>query len=240
MFFIKITTLSFLLFITSCETATLLENPKDVLQEQSKQKASEIISSYRKKNGLDKDFSMHGRVTDQWESSLAAYFTPLSEKKEQLEVKLTKESSSYTLKGNETFELNIDSPYKLKAHKLGFWDALYFESLDFYLRIASLVAILPHHYFVSESDNEFVLVFFLSHDKDEINLEDDHFIAYIDKLSFMLNAVQFTYRKLSDSYIGWLVFESINNINGLLYPTTIKIQSQRNADSFDHRLDFVP
>lgn len=168
---------------------------------------------------------------DIWNSRILRWLTPLPEDK-----------TSFRLReaGHETAViLGNGRRLAFSDKELSGMDRIYMESLRLYVLLPQLLARAENPVLLGSQSlgtRQYTAVFFNLEPGYWNNPELDQYIAYFRPEDRSLELLQFTYRDLTRSYIGWLRFGPGKDFKAFAYPATISILDDWNATESTHEI----
>ncbi len=212
----------------------LQRKEKGALTEANRNVALKNLSSYQRKY-FKKSFGGHFELEDQWSSIWTYMLTPLDDQIQTLSVSLSNSSSQYHFGKNNKVKLAVSEPYYPTNEGLSYLDKLYFYSLDYYLRLPHLITTYSNVYQLTPSKTEFRL-FASTSLENPFDPRSDQLIIHLNKRTLKLTAIQFTFRRLRQSYRGWIIYGPLKKYQKMSYPSFFTIQRSRHQKGFDHKI----
>lgn len=172
--------------------------------------------------------------TDAWSSRVLRWFTPLKENSSPFQLREAGANSAVTLPGQ--------APFVLKDSELSGWDRIYVESLRLYVILPQAISAAYNAFYLGErtlGSETFAAFFFTLNPGNWNDPSLDQYIAYYPKGSTKLSLVQFTYRDLSRSYVGWLRFGPDKAFAAFPYPTSVSILDDWNEREAVHTVEIT-
>ncbi|HET9241736.1 MAG TPA: hypothetical protein VFO10_30995 [Oligoflexus sp.] len=218
----------FWLFLSSCRHVDLL----DARPEKAGMDAGVSWHKDLQKNRPHCAGVLDIRGTDTWSSRVLRWFTPLSENHSPFQLQEAGANSAVNLPGQ--------SPFVLKDSELSGWDRIYVESLRLYVTLPQAIAAAYNPVYLGEKTlgtETFAAFFFTLKPGDWNDPSLDQYIAYYPKGSPKLTLVQFTYRDLSRSYVGWLRYGPDKAFAAFPYPSSVSILDDSDAHEAVHTVE---
>lgn len=218
----------FWLFVSGCRHVDLLDTAPD----KAGMDAGVSWQHDLQKQRLNCEGVLDIQGTDSWSSRVLRWFTPLQDNRSSFQLQEAGANSVVTVPG--------EAPFVLKDSELSGWDRIYVESLRLYVRLPLAVAAAYNPVYLGERTlgTDSYAAFFFNLDPGNWNDPSlDQFIAYYPKGSSKLTLVQFTYRDLSRSYVGWLRFGSDKAFAAFPYPSSISILDDWNSRDAVHTVE---
>jgi hypothetical protein len=219
------TLILFWLLLSGCRHVDLMESPPD-------KAGMDAGMSWQKdlqKNPLSCAGVLEIQGTDVWSSRVLRWFTPLKANSSSFLLQEAGADSTVTLPGQ--------APFVLKDSELSGWDRIYVESLRLYVNLPQAFGAAYNPSYLGErtlGTETFAAFFFNLAPGNWNDPSLDQYIAYYPKGSSKPSFVQFTYRDLSRSYVGWLRFGPDKNFAAFPYPSSISILDDWNANEAVH------
>jgi hypothetical protein len=220
----------FWLFLSSCRHVDLLDAAPD-------KAGMEAGLSWQKdlqKNRPNCEGVLEIQGTDAWSSRVLRWFTPLQDNLSSFQLQEAGANSVVTLPGQE--------PFVLKDSELTGWDRIYVESLRLYLRLPQAISRAFNPAYLGErtlGTDSYAAFFFNLKPGNWNDPSVNQFIAYYPKGSSKLTLVQFTYRDLSRSYVGWLRYGPDKAFSAFPYPSSVAILDDWNASEAVHTIEIA-
>lgn len=170
--------------------------------------------------------------SDIWSSRVLRWFTPLQENRSSFQLQEAGANSTLTIPGA--------APFVLKDSELRGWDRIYVESLRLYVRLPQAIGTAYNPVYLGErtlGTENYAAYFFTLNPGPWNDPSLDQYIAYYPKGSSKLTLVQFTYRDLSRSYVGWLRFGPDQAFAAFPYPASISILDDWNSREAVHKVE---
>ncbi len=169
---------------------------------------------------------------DQWSSSILRWFTPLPQNRSAFLLREAGADSAVTLPDQ--------APLKFQNKDLGTWDRIYIESLQLYLRLPQWLS--SAHNPVSLGlrtlgGKTYKAVFFTLKPGPWNDPDLDQYVAYFTEEDSSLAFVQFTYRDLASSYVGWLSYGPTKSFSAFPYPSRIQILDDWSDEDSVHTIE---
>ena len=194
----------FLFFIFCCSSAELRPEKDSYLTDESKQKS---ISSKLIEDCEAKSKTFNG--VDIWNDTLPYLFTPLDSK-----------NSKFSLKNSDNITFESDRKKITVSEESSTLDRIYIESLLLYSDFLSQLCTPEKTQLFAQTKFSHLDKIALYFQSKQGNTTNEYIIYFNNDLPA---AAEFTYRDLSDSYIGILRFSDWATMSGKLMPTTIEI-----------------
>lgn len=220
----------FWLFLSGCRHVDLMDTVPDkagvdagLSWQKELQKSQRICEG-----GLD----VQG--TDAWSSRVLRWFTPLKDDRSSFQLQEAGANSVVTIPGLP--------PFVLKDSELTGWDRIYVESLRLYIRLPLAIARAYNPAYLGEKTlgmETYAAFFFNLRPGNWNDPSLNQFIAYYPKGSSKLRLVQFTYRDLSRSYVGWLRYGPEKDFAGFPYPSYVSILDDWNEQDAVHTVEIT-
>ncbi|MCB1143290.1 MAG: hypothetical protein H7A24_12430 [Leptospiraceae bacterium] len=234
---------------SSCKLADLRTDEVRSLPDDSNSSgALEILSILSKDHSFtewEKSENLKIILTDEWSSSFMRYFTPLDSNSEQLSLVLNLKSGSMKIEfltGSQKGKIYLYAKNTVSSQdgsKPPTSAKLYFESLSLYLRLPILLERFKHIQILKDifplRGNNYKRIF-ATDGSLPANSDSDQYMYYISEEKY-IHAIEFTYRKVFDSYRGFLVFQNYKEINKKNFPFSISIREDLENESFVHNLN---
>ncbi len=234
--------ISICLFVWNCNLSDL-RNPAFPIQESNQKKAKDIISEIQ--NPKDSKVSIRGK--DIWDSSFIRLFTPVSENDQKyrawldlstgdLDLELMgKESKTFKKRNNISFEITDDGK-EIQASGL---TSIYLESFSLYIRLPFIISKFPilSYLGTQKIDQQEYDLIFVSESENQPSKNSDQYVVYLDKQDKRIKFIQFTYREVSKSYIGFLEYRGETEVNGVSMPREIYIRESLGSKDFVHKIE---
>jgi hypothetical protein len=168
---------------------------------------------------------------DIWHNRILRWLTPLAEDKSSFQLLETAHETDLVLGSNRRLAFS--------DKKLSGLDRIYMESLRLYVLMPQLLARAENPVLLgpqSLGTQQYIALFFNLERGSWNNPELDQYIAYFRPDDHSLELVQFTYRDLTRSYVGWLRFGPRKDFTAFTYPATISILDDWNATESTHAI----
>jgi len=216
------------LFLSGCRHVDLLNTAPD----KAGMEAGASWQQELKKNRPRCEGVLNIQGTDAWSSRVLRWFTPLQEDRSSFQLQEAGANSVVTVPGSP--------PFVLKDSELSGWDRIYAESLRLYAILPQAMSNAHHAVYLGErtlGSDTFAAFFFTLNPGNWNDPSLDQYIAYYPKGSSKLTLVQFTYRDLSRSYVGWLRFGPDQAFAAFPYPASVRIQDDWNSREAVHTVE---
>lgn len=169
---------------------------------------------------------------DIWSSRILRWFTPLQADRSSFLLRVAGAESAVILPG--------EAPLRFQDQELSGWNRIYIESLQLYVQLPQWIAAAhnPVQLGVRKlGAQSYQAVFFNLKPGSWNDPAFDQYIAYFSENDSKPTLVQFTYRDLTRSYVGWLRFGSERSFSAFPYPSRISILDDWNAEDAVHTIE---
>ncbi len=169
---------------------------------------------------------------DQWSSRILRWFTPLTQNRSSFLLREAGADSAVTLPDQE--------PLKFQDQDLSTWDRIYIEPLQLYVRLPQWIAAAHNPVSLglrTLGEKKYQAVFFTLKPGSWNDPELDQYIAYFTEEDSRLALLQFTYRDLASSYVGWLSYGPPQAFSAFPYPSRIQILDDWSDNDAVHTIE---
>ena len=185
--------------------------------------------------------------TDRWTSTLLRWFTPLSADEQGFVAIIDRVNGAHHLALETTQKYSYDPDSQIlintvKSSPAKSLERIYVESLLLYLQLPQLA----EHLYSStslqsfaQSDDLYHRFFFMRESGGTDDPSIDHYVAYWNVETKLLDYIVFTYRDLSLSYKGVLHYSDYQNLLDRKYPMRIAIKDSIGDSEEIHRIQIT-
>ncbi|TGL60816.1 LBF_0142 family lipoprotein [Leptospira sarikeiensis] len=230
------------LVIWNCSLSDL-RDPSFPIQEYNQRKAKALVSEIN----IPKDLKVAIRGKDIWNSDFIRLFTPVSENEQYYRAWLDlntgdldlefmgKDRKTFRKIGNTYFEKTDDG----KEIQTSGLTSIYLGSFALYIRLPYIISKFPILSYIGSQkldQQEFDLIF-ASEEVIQPSVNSNQYVFYIEKKEKRIKYIQFTYREVSKSYIGFLEYVGETEVNGVSMPREIYIRDSLGSKDFVHKIE---